>query len=204
MLQKDYYKMLGLNRDASEDEIKRAYRQLALKYHPDHHPDDPESEEIFKEIGEAYAVLSDLEKRKEYDQFGHTGFKRRYTTEDIFSNLNFEELFREFAFGFSNQVFREFFCGKRGRGCGHRRAKFLRRTFFQEFSKREEVDEIYELPLTAREAYWGTEKQIIIDSIGEQKKFLVQIPRGIRPGTLLRVVLNESKDDEILLRVRVI
>jgi len=64
VLQKYYYKMLGLNRDASEDEIKRAYRQLALKYHPDHHPDDPEGEEIFKEIGEAYAVLSDPEKEE--------------------------------------------------------------------------------------------------------------------------------------------
>ena len=208
MLQKDYYQMLGLNRDASEDEIKRAYRKLALQYHPDHHPDDPKSEEKFKEVSEAYAILSDLKKRKEYDQFGHTGFKRRYTTEDIFSDLNFEELFREFAFGFGNQVFREFFCEKRGRGCGHRRAKFLRRTFFQEFvqdfSEREEVDEIYELPLTPREAYWGTEKQIIIDAMGEQKKFLIQIPRGLRPGTLLRVVLIESKDVEILLRVRII
>jgi len=208
VFQKDYYQMLGLNRNASEDEIKRAYRKLALKYHPDHHPDDSESEEKFKEIGEAYAVLSDLEKRKEYDQFGHRGFKRRYTTEDIFSNINLEELFREFAFGLSNQVFGEFFCGKRGRGCGHRRAKFLRRTFIQpcvkDYSEKEEIEEVYELPLTPMEAYWGTEKQIIIDSIGEQKKFLVQIPRGISPGTLLRVVLNESKDDEILLRVRVI
>jgi curved DNA-binding protein len=208
VLQEDYYQMLVLHRNASEDEIKRAYRKLALKYHPDHHPDDSESEEKFKEIGEAYSVLSDLEKRKEYDQFGHRGFKRRYTTEDIFSNLNFEELFREFAFGFSNQGFREFSCRKGGRGCGYRRANFLRRRFFQQFvkdfSEEEEIEEIYELPLTQTEAYWGAEKQIIIDSIGEQKKFLVQIPRGIRPGTLLRVVLNESKDDEVLLRVRII
>jgi curved DNA-binding protein len=207
VLQKDYYLMLGLNRNASEDEIKKAYRKLALKYHPDHHPDDSESEEKFKEIGEAYAVLSDLEKRREYDRFGHTGFKRRYTTEDIFSNVNFEELFREFAFGFSNQVFREFFCGKRGRGCGPRRAKFLRRAFVQQFvkdySEKEEIEEVYELPLTPMEAYWGTEKQIIFDSIGEQKKFLVQVPRNVRSGTLLRVVFNESKDDEILLRVRI-
>jgi curved DNA-binding protein len=207
VLQKDYYLMLGLNRNASEDEIKKAYRKLALKYHPDHHPDDSESEEKFKEIGEAYAVLSDLEKRKEYDRFGHTGFKRRYTTEDIFSNVNFEELFREFAFGFNNQVFREFFCGKRGRGCGHRRAKFLRRAFVQQFvkdySEKEEIEEVYELPLTPMEAYWGTEKQIIFDSIGEQKKFLVQVPRNVRSGTLLRVIFNESKDDEILLRVRI-
>jgi curved DNA-binding protein len=200
--------MLGLNRNASEDEIKKAYRKLALKYHPDHHPDDSESEEKFKEIGEAYAVLSDLENRKEYDRFGHTGFKRRYTTEDIFSNLNFEELFREFAFGFNNQVFREFFCGKRGRGCGRRRAKLLQRASVQQFvkhySEEEETEEVYELPLTPMEAYWGTEKQIIFNSIGGQKKFLVPIPRNVRPGTLLKVVFNESKDGEILLRVRII
>ena len=208
MLQKDYYQMLGLNRNASEDEIKRAYRKLALKYHPDHHPDDPESEEIFKEIGEAYAVLSDLKKRKEYDWSGHTRFKQRYTSEDIFSDLNFEQLFREFAFGFSNQVFREFFCEKRGRGCGHRRANFLQRTFFQEFvknfSEKEKKEGIYELLLTPREAYRGTEKQIIIDKVGEQQRFFIQIPPCLRPGTLLRVVLNESKDGEILLRVRII
>lgn len=208
MLQKDYYQVLGLNRNASEEEIKKAYRKLALKYHPDHHPEDSESEENFKEISEAYAVLSEPEKKKEYDQFGHTGFKRRYATEDIFGDLNFEALFREFAFGFSNQMFREFFCGRRGGGCGHRRAKFLRRTFPQQFmkdlSERNEVDGIYELPLTQAEAYWGAEKQIIIDSIGEQRKFLLQIPRGVRPGSLLRVVFDESKDAEILLRVRII
>jgi curved DNA-binding protein len=208
MQQKDYYQILHLSRDASEDEIKRAYRKLALKYHPDHHPDDPESEEIFKEIGEAYTVLSDLKKRKEYDQFGHTGFKRRYTTEDIFSALNLEELFREFEFGFGCQISRGFFCGRRGRGCGRRKANFLRMTFSQELVKdlpeREEIEEIYELPLTAREAHWGTEKQMIIGRGGEQQRFFIQIPSGVRPGTLLRVVLNESKDEEIRLRVRII
>jgi len=210
VLQKDYYKMLGLNRDASEDEIKRAYRQLALKYHPDHHPDDPESEEIFKKIGEAYAVLSDPERRKEYDWSGHTRFKRRYTSEDIFKNFDFDDLFKEFGVRFETRSFRGFFCGRRGRGCGWRKANFFRGAFFQvqeslkDLSEREEVDGIYELPLTQTEAYWGAEKQIIIDSIGEEKKFLLQIPRGVRPGTLLRVVLNESKDGEILLRVRII
>ena len=208
MLQKDYYKMLGLNRDASEDEIKRTYRKLALKYHPDHHPNDPQSEEIFKEIGEAYAVLSDVEKRKEYDQFGHKGFKRRYTSQDIFKNFDFDELFKEFGVGFETHSFHGFFCGRRGRGCGWRKANFFRGAFSQEllkeFSEREEVDGIYELPLTSGEAYWGTEKQIIIDSIGEQRTFLLQIPRGVRSGTLLRVVSNESKDGEILLRARII
>jgi hypothetical protein len=105
-------------------------------------------------------------------------------------------------------VFRESFCGKRGRGCGCRRERFLRREIFQEvlkdFSKREEIDDFCELPLTSDEAYWGTEKQIIVDLIGEQKKFFIQIPPGVRPGTLLRVVLNASNDGEILLRVRII
>jgi curved DNA-binding protein len=208
MQQKDYYQILGLNRDASEDEIKKAYRKLALKYHPDHHPDDPGSEEKFKKINEAYAVLGDPEKRKEYEYSGHIRYKQGYTSEDISRNFDFEKFFEEFGVGFETQSFREFFCGRRGRGCGRRKANFFGGAFFQEslkdFSEREEIEEIYELPLTSREAYWGTEKQIIIDSIGEQKKFLVQIPRGVRPGTLLRVVLNESKDGEILLRVRIV
>jgi len=208
MQQKDYYQILGLNRDASEDEVKRAYRKMALKYHPDHHPDDSESEEKFKEIGEAYAVLSDPEKRKEYDFSGHVRFKRMYSSEDIFRNFGFDQLFKESGFGFGGRPFRGFSCGKRGRGCGRRKANFFGGELFQEslkdLSEREEVDGIYELPLTSGEAYRGTEKQIIIDSIGEQKRFFIQIPRGVRPGTLLRIVRNESKDGEILLRVRII
>jgi curved DNA-binding protein len=207
VLEKDYYQMLGLDRKASEEEIKKAYRKLALQYHPDHHPGDPESEERFKEIGEAYAVLGDPEKRKEYDYSGHARFKRRHTSEDIFRNFDFDQLFREFGFGFGKRSFRGFFCGKRGGGCGRRKANFGG-TFFREslkdFSEREEADEIYELPITQMESYWGAEKEIILDSIGKQKRFLLQIPRGVRSGTLLRVVSNESKDGEILLRVRII
>jgi curved DNA-binding protein len=200
--------MLGLNRNASEDETKKAYRKLALQYHPDHHPDDPESEERFKEIGEAYAVFSDPEKRKVYDYSGHVRFKRRYTSEDIFRNFDFDQLFKEFGLGFGKRSFRGFFCGKRGRGCGRRKANFFGGAFFPEslkgFSEREEGDGIYELPLTQMEAYWGAEKEIILDSIGRQRRFLLQIPRGVRSGTLLKVASNESIDGEILLRVRII
>jgi curved DNA-binding protein len=208
VLQKDYYQILGLDRNALEDEIKRAYRKLALQYHPDHHPDDSESEEQFKEIGEAYAVLSDPEQRTEYDTSGYFRFKRRYSSEDIFRHFDFEQLFKEFGIGFETGSFRGFFCPRRGRGCGQRKANLFRGAFFPEslrdFSERENVDEIYELPLTLREACGGTQKQIIIDSIGEQKKFVIQIPRGVTPGTLLRVVLNESEGGGILLRVRII
>jgi DnaJ-class molecular chaperone len=72
---KDYYKILGVAKTASQDDIKKAYRKLALKYHPDRNKDNPGAEDKFKEVGEAYAVLGDAEKRKQYDTFGSAGFK---------------------------------------------------------------------------------------------------------------------------------
>lgn len=75
---KDYYELLGVSRDASADDIKRAYRKLAMKYHPDRNPDDKEAEARFKETSEAYEVLSDAEKRKKYDQFGHDGLRSAF------------------------------------------------------------------------------------------------------------------------------
>ena len=74
MTKRDYYEVLGVGREATEEEIKRAYRKLALKYHPDKNPGDKEAEEKFKELGEAYEVLSDQQKRATYDRFGHAAF----------------------------------------------------------------------------------------------------------------------------------
>ena len=73
MSKRDYYEVLGINRDASEEEIKKAYRKLAMKHHPDRNPDNPKSEELFKEAKEAYEVLCDAGKRGAYDQYGHAG-----------------------------------------------------------------------------------------------------------------------------------
>ena len=73
MAKKDYYEVLGVNRDASEDDLKKAYRKLAMKWHPDRNPDNPKAEEHFKEAKEAYEVLTDAQKRAAYDQFGHAG-----------------------------------------------------------------------------------------------------------------------------------
>src|SRR5450830_1083891 len=73
MANRDYYEVLGLNRDASEDDIKKAYRKLAMKHHPDRNPDNPKAEESFKEAKEAYEILSDANKRAAYDQYGHAG-----------------------------------------------------------------------------------------------------------------------------------
>jgi molecular chaperone DnaJ len=112
---KDYYEVLGVPKEASEKEIKSVYRKLAMKYHPDR-SDAPDAEERFKEISEAYAVLSDADKRKKYDQFGHAGINSQYSQEDLFRGVNFEDLLRGFGFGGGESIFDMFFGGGRGRG----------------------------------------------------------------------------------------
>ncbi len=104
-MNKDYYEILGVAKDASQDAIKKAYRKLAMKYHPDRNPDNKQAEEKFKEAAEAYSVLSDSEKRKRYDQFGKEGvegmggFSQDMNMDDIFSNFGdiFETLFGQGA-----------------------------------------------------------------------------------------------------------
>jgi DnaJ-class molecular chaperone len=86
----DYYKILGVTKSASGEEIKKAYRKLAMKYHPDHTKGDKSAEEKFKKISEAYAVLSDKEKRKEYDTFGAEGFRQRFYSAVLISMKFFE------------------------------------------------------------------------------------------------------------------
>jgi len=106
MTKRDYYEVLGVQRNATENEIKKAYRQLALQYHPDRNPGDKEAEEKFKEAAEAYEVLRDQEKRSLYDRFGHeglrgTGFTGFSGFEDIFSS--FGSIFEDF-FGFGSRT----------------------------------------------------------------------------------------------------
>ncbi len=112
MSKRDYYDILGVSKGTSKDEIKDSYRKLALQYHPDRNK-SPEAEEKFKEISEAYAVLSDEEKRVQYDQFGHAGIGARYTTEDIFRGADFGDIFRDLGFGFGGfeSIFERFFGG---------------------------------------------------------------------------------------------
>ena len=97
MAKRDYYEVLGVNRDASEDDLKKAYRRLAMKWHPDRNPDNPKAEEHFKEAKEAYEVLCEPQKRAAYDQFGHAGVSQQAGPGgagfgDIFSDI-FSDIF---------------------------------------------------------------------------------------------------------------
>ena len=98
---RDYYDILGIAKTATVDEIKRAYRSLAMKYHPDRVSAEQkkEAEEKFKELSEAYAVLTDPQKRSVYDQYGHAGFDQRYSTEDIFRGADFSSIFQDLGLG---------------------------------------------------------------------------------------------------------
>jgi len=121
---RDYYEVLGVGRNASQEEIKRAFRRLAFKYHPDRNK-DPDAEEKFKEISEAYAVLSDKEKRARYDQFGHAGITGAYTQEDIFRGVDFSSIFRDFGFG--EDLFSRIFGDMFGGGFGGFQTTFHKR-----------------------------------------------------------------------------
>jgi len=147
---RDYYDVLGIGKNASKDEVKAAYRKLALQYHPDRNK-SADAEEKFKEISEAYAVLSDNEKRAAYDRYGHAGFDQRYTTEDIFRNVDFEDIFREMGFDFGFGGFDSFF-DVFGHGFGARSG--MRRDIGSDLR--------YDLEITLEEAASGLEKELWI------------------------------------------
>jgi molecular chaperone DnaJ len=164
---RDYYEVLSVSRTASKDEIKDAYRKLAMQYHPDRNK-SPDAEEKFKEISEAYAVLSDDDKRAQYDQLGHVGFDQRYTTEDIFRGADFESIFRDLGFGFNlGDLFRNFFFGGRG---------------FQETVSTGR-DLVYDLEITLEDAAKGAQKEIEISRI---EKCDVCGGSGAAPNTSVR------------------
>lgn len=144
MVKKDYYEILGLDHSASKEDIKKAYRKLALKYHPDKNK-EKSAEEKFKEISEAYAVLYDDEKRKMYDQYGHAGIDQQYTTEDIFRTTDFGDIFRGMGFDF-NDIFESFFGRRNG--------------FTHQQRTQRGRDIRYDIQISLEDAYKGMETEI--------------------------------------------
>ncbi len=184
MATRDYYEILGVNKDASDDELKRAFRKLAMKYHPDKNPNKKEAEELFKEINEAYAVLSDKEKRKQYDTFGKEGFHQRFTQEDIFRGFDFDEILSGL---FGGRGRREFRYG--GRGGFDFSDIFGRSNTYQDMGRMPQKgeDAVYELSISLEEAAAGGEKRISYRKNGKIEEVSVKIPRGITSGKKFRL-----------------
>ena len=177
-MSEDYYSVLGVSKSASDAEIKKAYRKLAMKYHPDHSKGNKGAEEKFKKISEAYAVLSDKDKRKEYDTFGSEGFHQRFSQEDIFRGFDFGDIFQEFGFG-----------GGRG---GARRFNFGQGSPFnfgggQQQARVKGSDLVYELYLTLREVATGASKTVSFQHQGRSENLTVKIPKGMITGKQLRL-----------------
>jgi curved DNA-binding protein len=178
----DYYKILGVKKDASDEELKKAYRKLAMKYHPDHTKGDKNAEERFKKISEAYAVLGDKTKRQKYDTFGSEGFHQRFSQEDIFRGFDFGDIFREFGFGGD-------FSSARG---GGPRFSFGSGSPFnfgggQQQARVKGSDLVYELQLTLREVATGTSKNVTFQHQGRSENLTVKIPKGLITGKQLRL-----------------
>ncbi len=179
MASRDYYEILGVKRGASDDEIKRAYRKLAMKYHPDKNPNKKEAEERFKEINEAYAVLSDSEKRKQYDTFGKEKFQQRFTQEDIFRGFDVDEIFSNLFGGRGRREYRS------GRGFDFGDLF----TGFQNAGRAPQKGEdvAYNLSISLEDAAFGSEKRMSYRRDGKTEEISVKIPPGIVSGKRLRV-----------------
>ena len=149
MAKKDYYEVLGVLKSASSEEIKKAYRKLALKYHPDKNKNDKTAEAKFKEASEAYHVLSDKERRKNYDQFGHAAFEGA-GGRGGFSNYDFTSAFSDI---FGSDIFEDFFDGFGGRRRGRRRSSDFRG-----------ADLRYDLAISLEDAYHGKKQEINFSS----------------------------------------
>ena len=184
MATKEYYDILGVGKNASDEEIKRAYRKLAMKYHPDRNQNKKEAEERFKEINEAYAVLSDKEKRRQYDTIGAEGFRQRFTQEDIFRGFDFDEILSGL---FGGRGRREFRSG--GRGGFDFGDFFAGQGGYQDLGRMPQRGEdiLYELSIPLEEAAMGGEKKISYRKDGKIQEVSVRIPKGINTGKKLRL-----------------
>lgn len=186
MSKRDYYDVLGIPKQASNQEIKKAYRKLAKKYHPDTNPGDEEAEKLFKEVTEAYNVLSDEEKRKLYDQFGHAAFDGDTDSyESHFRSGNSENgTHREYYYsGNMDDIFDDVFGSFFNRG--RRTNPFASEEDF-DFGSSRAADITSEITVSFREAALGCEKRISFDD-GSLGSLDVKIPAGIAEGQSIRL-----------------
>lgn len=217
----DYYQVLGVDKKATAEEIKKAYRKLAVKWHPDKNPNNKSaSEEKFKKISEAYAVLSDPEKRQNYDNFGSADqFRQQYSQEDIFRGFDLDEILRSFGFGGSRGGGRTTFrTGRRGGGGGG----------YQEYDDpfssifggggghqyanmpQKGQDAEYNLSVSLEESVMGADKKISLQMENRIEDINVKIPAGISSGKKLRLPgkglagINGGPNGDLYLNINVL
>ncbi|MEW8974492.1 MAG: DnaJ C-terminal domain-containing protein [Tissierellaceae bacterium] len=190
---KDYYKILEVDKNASQEEIKKAFRRLAKKYHPDLHPDDESAQEKFKEVNEAYEVLGNEDKKKKYDMFGSNynftggqnfdpsqygfGDGRTYTYTTSGDGSGFSDFFNMFFEGGSTgfNIDDLFGANAGSRRSGRRGYNPSRRSYESELS------------LSLEEGYSGTTRDVSLNFGGQTKNMTIKVPKGILPGKKLKV-----------------
>lgn len=224
---RDYYSTLGVDRNASPDNIKRAYRRQAMKYHPDKNPGNKQAEQKFKDVCEAYHVLSDSQKRRDYDRLGSTRFRQTYSQEDIFRNFNFSDI-SDLLRSMGLRGFDDFVSSPHGFRTGMARVTIMdgrgTRTYegnlddifsssssigdffsdlFQTRPRYENIGggkrDIYAvLPLTRMEMTFGTRKTFSIND----KTYTVKVPLNIKEGKKLRLKGEGLNGGDLYLEVR--
>ena len=183
MIRREYYYVLNVTSNASASEIRRSYRKLALEYHPDHHPEDPESEEKFKQISEAYSVLGDAQKRRDYDLLDHP----RSTKSDIHEHV-------DESMGSRYQNVR------RGSGRGRKPHHYNQKTILNIVKS----GHIYEFLLTPEEAQLGTERLVLIAVGTRQKGYRIRIPGGVSQGTQFKAILGRDENSYVHVKITIL
>ncbi len=170
----DYYTLLNIKRDASPDDIKKSFRTLAHRFHPDKNPGDIEAEERFKEISQAYEVLSDPEKRVLYDRTGRSMFESMYGSGNMQGGMGC--------------------AGKRGCGCGRGRGGRAAWSHLMQNMA------IHEISVTREEAVHGAEISIKPANASDEAAFQVRLPGNLQHGTVLRC-MNSGTGDDFFIRI---
>lgn len=217
----DYYQVLGVDKKASADEIKKAYRKLAVKWHPDKNPNNKAAaEEKFKKISEAYAVLSDSQKREQYDTFGSADqFRQQYSQEDIFRGFDLDEILKSFGFGGSRGGGRTTFRTGARRGGGYQEYEDPFAGMFggmaggrQQYANMPQKgqDAEYNLSISLEESVLGADKKISFQIENHIEDINVKIPAGISSGKKLRLPgkgmpgYNNGQNGDLYLNISVL
>ncbi len=203
MASTDYYKALGVDKNTSPEDIKKAFRKLAVKYHPDRNPDDKGAEDKFKEINEAYAVLSDPKKKEEYDTYGSSGFHKQYSQEDIFRGFDFGNVYKDMGAGGGDDIFSRLFGGAFGGGRGAGRGGFRA-------GPQKGGDLEMEIDVSFRDAVAGAERSVAFRRSGKREELRVKVPAGVDNGSKIRITGKGSPgegggpDGDLYLIIRVL